>query len=421
MKVPTVKPEMFPGWLGELVDATAACTEASPAAIGMQALVALGNAVGRGPHAYVGETRHSLNEFALIVGDTSTSGKGDSRHVALAPIEEADQDWRRLICSGLSSGEGVIHAVRDAVYGLNRKGEKVLTDAGVTDKRLLVVETEFSQALKMFRREGNILSNVLRDLWDGKYVLRTLTKTSPTVATEAHISVIGHTTPRDLCAHLADLDVANGMGNRFLFVATDRVRLLPSPPRLPQGTRDRLAQHVRNVLTHARQVQELRRTERAEDLWCTLYPELKKPRPGLRGQLLARGAPHLMRLGGVFTLLDLKGAVDVSHLAAAAAWWDYCAESVDVIFGGRTGDDAADRIRLELLPGQRLSLTDIREQIFGGHISAGKLRNALELLQKLGEVRIEEEETAGRPRIMVARRHDARPRGADGLGAGATA
>src|SRR5215475_10114379 len=163
MKVPSVRPEMFPGWLGELVNATATCTEASPAAIGMQALVALGNAVGRGPHAYVGETRHSLSEFALIVGDTSTSGKGDSRHVALTSIEEADPVWRGLIASGLSSGEGVIHAVRDKVYALNRKGEEVLTDAGVTDKRLQIVETEFSQALKMFRREGNILSNVLRD------------------------------------------------------------------------------------------------------------------------------------------------------------------------------------------------------------------------------------------------------------------
>ena len=126
-----------------------------------------------------------------------------------------------------------------------------------------------------------------------------------------------------------------------------------------------------------------------------------------------------MRLGCVFALLDLQGVVDVSHLAAAAAWWDYCAESVDVIFAGRTGDDTADRIRLEMHPGQRLSLTDIREQIFSGHISAGRLRNALELLEKLGEVRIEPEMTAGRPRIMVVRLDDARPQRAEGLDAGA--
>jgi hypothetical protein len=421
MKVPKTSREMFPGWLGELVDATAASTEASPAAIGIQALVALGNAVGRGPHMWVGETRHSLNEFALIVGSTSTSGKGDSRHIALASVEEADSDWRRLIASGLSSGEGVIHAVRDAAYSLNRKGEQVLTDEGVQDKRLLIIETEFSQPLKMFRREGNILSNVLRDAWDGKYVLRTLTKTSPTVATEAHISVIGHTTPRDLCAHLADLDVANGTGNRCLFVATDRVRLLPSPPRLPQGTRDRLAQHVRRVLTHAEQVQELRRTERAEDLWCALYPELKRPQPGLRGQLLARGAPHVVRLACVFALLDLRTAIDACHIGAAIVWWDYCAASVDVIFAGRTGDDTADRIRLEMLPSQRLSLTEIREQIFGGHISAGKLRNALELLEKLGEVRIEEETTGGRPRVVVVRLDHTRPHATYEHGAEATA
>jgi hypothetical protein len=394
---------MFPAWLGELVEASTAHTEASPAAIGMQVLVALGNAVGRAPHMWVGETRHSVNEFALIVGDTSTSGKGDSRHIALAPVEEADPDWRRLIASGLSSGEGVIHAVRDAGYSLNRMGERVLTDEGVQDKRLLIVETEFSQALKMFRREGNILSNVLRDAFDGKYVLRTLTKTSPTVATEAHISLIGHATPEDLRAYLADLDAANGTGNRFLFVATERVRELPNPPRMPPAVRDRLAGQMREVLEQARRVQTLRRTERAADLWCTLYPEVKKPRPGLRGKLLARGAAHVTRLSCLFALLDRSALVDVAHLRAAAAWWDYVVESVDVIFAGRTGDDVADRIRTEMLPGQRLSLTDIREQLFGGHVSAGKLRDGLELLRQLGEVRVEPETTGGRPREMVMR------------------
>src|SRR5262245_3617879 len=109
MKVPMPRPEMFPGWLGDLIEATVTSTEASPAAIGIHALVAVGNVIGRGPHIYVGETRHALNLYALVVGETATSGKGDSRYVALAPIEAADPPWSRLIASGLSSGEGVIH------------------------------------------------------------------------------------------------------------------------------------------------------------------------------------------------------------------------------------------------------------------------------------------------------------------------
>src|SRR5262249_26361518 len=132
-----------------------------------------------------------------------------------------------------------------------------------------------------------------------------------------------------------------------------------------------------------------------------LFPELRKERRGLCGQLLARGAAHVTRLSCIFALLERARAVDVQHLTAAFAWWDYVVESVDLIFAGRTGHDTADRIRTEMLPGQRLSMTDIREQLFGGHLSAGRLKDALDLLRELGEVHTEEETTGGRPRVMV--------------------
>ena len=195
---PTPDRAMFAGLVGEVVSTFAPVTEAAPAAIAVQFLVAVGNAAGRQPHFYVGETRHGLNEDLLVVGRSSRSRKGDGKNVALCPLEVADSAWGAHVASGLSSGEGVIHHVRDPVEARNKKGDLVLVDEGVSDKRLLVVETEFSQPLKMFRRDGNTLSNVLRDAWDGKAVLRTLTKKSPTRATEAHISIkIGRASCRE--------------------------------------------------------------------------------------------------------------------------------------------------------------------------------------------------------------------------------
>ncbi len=47
--------------------------------------------------------------------------------------------------------------------------------------------------------------------------------------------MIGHTTPEDLHAHLADVDAANGLMNRFLFVLTTRERLLPVPARVARA------------------------------------------------------------------------------------------------------------------------------------------------------------------------------------------
>ena len=48
---------------------------------------------------------------------------------------------------GLSTGEGLIYAVRDAMASEDDNGNPVVLDAGVEDKRLMVVEGEFAGPL----------------------------------------------------------------------------------------------------------------------------------------------------------------------------------------------------------------------------------------------------------------------------------
>ena len=89
---------------------------------------------------------------------------------------------------GLSSGEGLINEVRDAVEKWNAKERRTEeVDPGITDKRLMVMEAEFSNALAVMDRPGNTLSPTIRRAWDGG-MLSTLTKNSPLKATGAHIS-----------------------------------------------------------------------------------------------------------------------------------------------------------------------------------------------------------------------------------------
>lgn len=237
MKAPQ---EMFHGFLGELVGLYEAHTEACPEAIASQFLVAFGSAVGPSPRFYVGETRHRMNEFLCLAGITSRGRKGDAERAAMAPIRAADEVFaENCIAHGLSSGEGLIHAVRDPIFKV-RDGERTLVDEGVTDKRLLAIEGEFASALKQFRREGNTLSPVLRTAWDGVHPLRTLTKNAPEVATGAHISLISHCTQDELRRLLTDVEIANGLGNRFLFIRAERARLIPCPPRLEMTSERRL-------------------------------------------------------------------------------------------------------------------------------------------------------------------------------------
>src|SRR5262249_33795158 len=134
----------------------------------------------------------------------------------------------------------------------------------------------------------------------------------------------------------------------------------------------------------------------------------------LVGTMLARGTVHVLRLSMLFALLDHRTAVDVPHLTAASAWWDYARASVERIFAGRTGNDDADRILAETSPGDTRTLTQLREEVFGGHIAAGRLSDAVALLVQRGEARCAKQRTGGRPCVMVER---LAPAGGDGAAA----
>jgi Protein of unknown function (DUF3987) len=187
----------------------------------MMTLVGCGAALGRGPYYVADGARHGVNLFTGIVGESSKSRKGTAwGRVQTVLIEAADAGFGDRIEAGLSTGEGLINLVRDP-----REDDD--DDLGVCDKRLLIVHSEFSSPLKMMRRGGNNLSEIIREAWDGGR-LRVATKNSPLKATDPHISIIGHITRDELVERMNETDAANGFGNRFLWVRARRSKSLPS-------------------------------------------------------------------------------------------------------------------------------------------------------------------------------------------------
>lgn len=151
------------------------------------------------------------------------------------------------MASGLSSGEGLIHMLRDApTESPARDAEPLLSD-----KRLLVHQGEFASVLKMMAREGNTLSDILRLAWDGA-PLRVLTKQAPERATDAHISLIGHITRNELLRYLTATEAANGFGNRFLWVCVTRSRRLPDGGNLDPEALRPLVERLRDTLEYVR-------------------------------------------------------------------------------------------------------------------------------------------------------------------------
>ncbi len=118
-------------------------SESDTAALLFQLLVVCGNVMGRGPHFVVENKRHCGNLFTVLVGPTAMARKGTSFGQVEHVVTKADPGWGSRWEQGLSSGEGLVHQVRNPRVELNEHGEEIIIDHGAQDKRFLTVETEF--------------------------------------------------------------------------------------------------------------------------------------------------------------------------------------------------------------------------------------------------------------------------------------
>ena len=365
--------EAFMGVLGEIVESIGPHTEASKEALLIDALAQLGNQIGSGPYSYASGARHGPNEFFVLVGPTGAGGRKGSSHGHTRRLMEAiDPDWATTrIRGGLSSGEGIVHHVRDAV---EKNGE--VTDEGVRDKRLLCYETELAAVLSVMQRHGSTLSTQLRQSWDSGD-LNILTKNSPTRATGAHISMLAHITPEELKILLPDVQAANGWGNRYQWNWVQRGNLLPEGGGLPSF--GALVPRLHSLLEKAARPHLYERDSDAKAVWAEVYPMLAPDRAGIAGALCARGDAHALRLQILYAALDGSGVIRPEHVFAALEVVRYGHESVLYIFGDKTGDKTADRI-LEALRSEGPKTRSELHLIFNGNMRAQQLQTALDLL-----------------------------------------
>ena len=403
----------FAGLAGRVVISIEPHSEADPIAILVNFLTAFGNCVGNGPHFMVGATRHSLNLFSALVGDTAKARKGDSWPPVRVLFQQSDPQWTsERVTSGLTTGEGLIWQVRDPIEKnepVKEKGrvvgyELVITDHGISDKRLLVFEPELARALQAMSRSGNTLSPVVRDAWD-RGNLNILSKTNAARATDAHVSVIAHITREELLRELSDVEVANGFANRLMWFAVRRSKLLPEPEPFDGPHVEVLADELRGALSWAGSVGQLRRDSNARDLWAQVYPELSAAKSGLAGAIVARGEAQTMRLAALYALLDHSELITPAHLTSALELWAYAERSAMFIWADSLGDPTADTIHFALRQNGRMSRTDI-SNLFGRHANATQIDTALQALVTSGRARSYSDPTAGRPMSTGRHPHD---------------
>lgn len=374
-------------------------TEADKVGLLVTFLTAFGNIAGRSSYYQVAATKHYPNIFAVLVGASSKARKGTSMDIVKEIFRQIDEAWvQSNIKSGMSSGEGIKYHVRDEVKKINRHGEEVIADPGVTDKRVLLHESEFAQPLRVSRKPGNTLSTTIRDLWDhGNQGV--LTKKDPFSITDAHISILGHITNSELVKNLSETDATNGFANRLLWLYVSRGKLQPQGGNIKY---DKIPhKKIAKAIEFAGASRQITMSVNAKAKWERLYTELSKEQIGMLGAIVCRAEAQVIRLSLLYALLDCSKKIEIVHLNAAMALWKYCEDSAKYIFGEKFGNPTVDRILSEIKSIKPGGLTKTQiHQLFGNNKRSSEIDNAIAELLQFNLVKPRKNKTKGRPEIV---------------------
>lgn len=381
------------GLVGDIAHAGSNHTEANPYAVAASALAYLGAALGRGPYFPIGDDNNNARLFLVHVGRSSRGRKGTAKklikriHETLQQIDEPLAP--QIHSGGLSTREGLALLIHDGY----KDGKNEIPP--VDDKRLLVIESEFSNVLHQSKRDGNTLSGALRDAWDGASI-KPAVKISPVGVAAPHISIIGDVTPSELRELMHKRDLTNGFANRFIFFWAEGEKVEPFPQPTPIQVVELLANRIAQILRFAgadclgdKDVVCMEFSNDAASLYESLYRgELRDRSAGehITG-LLDRRAPMLLRLSMVFALTDQTHVISVDHINAAMGWVRYWVDSVKYIFQNAVDEagtaeviDTAQRIATYLAAQGQATRTNLIKGCFNGHITKSQLNQALDEL-----------------------------------------
>ena len=412
---PVMARDAFPELVQDVVTAACTSSEAHPVAVAANFIGLFCCAIGRTAFQRIGDATIHCRPFVVVVGKSGKARKGTAEHTpreiarradAVLRARHATDDRLRIHAGGLSSGEGVGWAIRDPREPDEKTGKG--GDPGVTDKRLMVIESEFANVLAQVKREGNTLSPIVRNTWDGRSI-EPLTKTSPMTVTNPHVVLVGHITGHELREKSSENDAANGLLNRFIMLSVHRPKLVPLPQPTPPEVLDSLAERLADAIDfatggnpHGNNTHEVMLSPSAREVWCELYPDITRDGEGRTGSLMARSEVYARMLAMVFALLDKRSVIEPGDLLSALAWVNYWRESINFIWRDgeeQTGLDEFTQAVLDVVvsrPGVKLS--EIQNTWSRKRIP--EVNTALELLANMAPPLVEMKKDAsggGRP------------------------
>jgi hypothetical protein len=335
----------FLGPLGTLARSAAREAQVAPEAVLVQAYALLGLLAGQDYLVSMGNRRFPLAVSAVLVGESGIAAKGTSAHV----VREAFGDLSPLLTfqsvSGFGSGQMLVSTLSDL--------------PGI---QCWWVSEEFVEVLARGRGSESVMSQTLRKVLDHAQA-ETRARGSGAIVAKAgsySISLVGHTTPDEISMAIRNVDLTNGLLNRFAWVRIVPPDHKPMSAAVSDSTfdtfRDTVVGGAGPCWVHPVDPIRMRLTPDADALVESIRhrERVAAVAGSATASITTRGPSFVLRLAGTCALSRGNHTeISVDDVRCADAIWSYCAASTLKIFGGFSGNLQIDALVKEIANSHR--------------------------------------------------------------------
>jgi hypothetical protein len=385
-KAPVLEDAAYHGPIGKWVRYIAERSEAHPAALLMQALAIFGNRIGAesiedaAPGFRQGESYHRTALYIMVIGESGRGAKGDSWSYAHSLLRRVDPTF--IPHEGVQTGEGFIEVLADDEPLDERStinGNKVrhVKKGGQHDRRYFNFEPEYGRVLHVASRPGSTIKDIVRALWDYGSTEK-VTAASRHKVTGVTLSMVCHITPPEMSRDFDEIDLMSGYGNRFLFCWSERTKSLSKERPLDKSVWPRFVNPLKEALEFAFEEapEDYIFSSTADLLWEDEIENWKKQYhpSSMVTALKSRFRPQVRRLAVIYAVADCSEYIEVEHLKAAMAVWNYSVQTVERCLSQQTGDKDADKLFTALLEHPSgLTRRQVTMEVFKGNKSAAQI------------------------------------------------
>ncbi len=394
------------GLAGQFVRALAPHTEAHPVALLEHLLAEFSCAISRRPYIVLDGHQTPLIIWPCIVGERSKARKdtADRRIDGIFPKAGIHLQRGGKCIGTLLTGDVLIAALCNNPP----KGVEIHRDPC-----LYLVQSQFGSVLQTIDGEQNSLASVLRMAWDGKTIVPPPPLSDRISAAEPHLVVVGHVTPDQASKYLNTTNKCRSIGDLFLWLSVERGQMLAQTSSPSDATMKPLYEALRNTVgfvhgtpgepmtfpNSSSPYLEVTLSPEAAQCWEEVYPILSTSRPGQIGALLCRAEAYVLRIAALYALLDMRTCVDVPHLEAALALWNYAEESVERLFGNNLSVAECEHRILRAIEKAGRMTDDEVSALFEPDVPVDTLRSAKTNLEREGLIQCQEGKAEGCLRV----------------------